>query len=59
MKKIRNSDWLRAVQLIPNSRQFCACYQCKFVLPHFGVGKKPSRQKTDMAAKHRRKTKLV
>ena len=56
MKKFRNSDWLRAVRLIPISAILCyhsahLCYQykfqlsqCKFVLTHFG-GKKPSREK--------------
>ena len=44
IKKFRNSDWLRAVRLIPNSAILCyhsanlcyhsanLCYQCKFLL---------------------------
>ena len=56
MKKFRNSHWLRAATLIPNSAISCyhsanVCYQCKFllsqckfVLSHF-AGKKPLRKK--------------
>ena len=68
MKKFRNTDQLRAVQLIPKSTILCyysliLCYQtckfmlsqCIFVLLHFG-GKKPSGGKTNMAATARQKS---
>ena len=62
MKKIRNSEWPRAVRLIPNCTILCyhianLCYQCKFlishckiVLSHFG-GRKTFTVKTKKAAK--------
>ena len=36
MEKFRNFDWLRAVQLIPNSANLCY---------HILAGEKPSREK--------------